>query len=396
MKNLFSKSFTNKQTIIIAAALFVAAASIGIIYNSTKKTVAVTLDGKRKVVKTHAATINEMLKDLEITVHAEDSVYPKADTRVEENLKITIQSAKKADIIQDGHKKTVWTTGRTVRDILKQENIKVNSKDKISPSLNSAIINGIVVNVQKAFPVAIVVAGKKSEVWSTSTTVADFLEQQNIKLNDLDRIEPGLNEHIKPGKMVKVVRVEKVTDVVEEPVNFAVVTKKDASLRRGTEKILTEGRKGLISRQYEVIRENGKEKSRKLVTQKTVKQKRNKIVAVGTKILTAQASRGRQEQGPSGGREIYVNSTAYTASCSGCSGFTSTGINLKSNPNSKVIAVDPSVIPLGSKVYVEGYGYAVAADKGGAIKGYKIDVFFPSTADAYKWGVRKIKIRILN
>ena len=54
------------------------------------------------------------------------------------------------------------------------------------------------------------------------------------------------------------------------------------------------------------------------------------------------------------------------------------------------------MIPLGSKVYVEGYGYAVAADTGGAIKGNKIDVFFPSNSDAYRWGVKKVKIKILD
>ena len=59
--------------------------------------------------------------------------------------------------------------------------------------------------------------------------------------------------------------------------------------------------------------------------------------------------------------------------------YTATGINLRSNPNLKVIAVDPSVIPLGSKVWVEGYGYAVAGDTGGAIKGNKIDLFMPTT-----------------
>ena len=64
-----------------------------------------------------------------------------------------------------------------------------------------------------------------------------------------------------------------------------------------------------------------------------------------------------------------MTATAYTAHCNGCSGITATGINLRANPNLKVIAVDPSVIPLGSKVWVEGYGYAVAGDTGGAIKG---------------------------
>ena len=61
-----------------------------------------------------------------------------------------------------------------------------------------------------------------------------------------------------------------------------------------------------------------------------------------------------------------------------------------------MIAVDPKVIPLGSKVHVEGYGYAVAADTGGAIKGNKIDVFFPSKQDAINWGRKTIKIKVLN
>lgn len=94
-------------------------------------------------------------------------------------------------------------------------------------------------------------------------------------------------------------------------------------------------------------------------------------------------------------REMTVTSTAYTANCSGCSGITATGINLKRNPNQKVIAVDPNVIPLGTKVYVEGYGTAIAADTGGAIRGNKIDVYFPNRSDAIKWGRRQVKIQIL-
>jgi 3D (Asp-Asp-Asp) domain-containing protein/LysM repeat protein len=95
-------------------------------------------------------------------------------------------------------------------------------------------------------------------------------------------------------------------------------------------------------------------------------------------------------------KEITVKATAYTASCEGCSGTTATGVDLNANPDAKVIAVDPSVIPLGSKVYVEGYGVATAADTGGAIKGNRIDVFIPSKQDAINWGKKHIKIKILN
>jgi 3D (Asp-Asp-Asp) domain-containing protein/LysM repeat protein len=95
-------------------------------------------------------------------------------------------------------------------------------------------------------------------------------------------------------------------------------------------------------------------------------------------------------------KEIIVEATAYTASCEGCSGITATGINLIENPNQKVISVDPTVIPLGSKVYVEGYGEAIAGDTGGAIKGNKIDVFIPNKQDAINFGRKQLKVTILN
>ena len=94
-------------------------------------------------------------------------------------------------------------------------------------------------------------------------------------------------------------------------------------------------------------------------------------------------------------KEFTVSASAYTAGCNGCTGITATGINLKKNPDLKVIAVDPKVIKLGTKVHVEGYGYAIAGDKGGAIKGNKIDVFFPTKSEAYKWGRKNVKIKIL-
>ena len=93
--------------------------------------------------------------------------------------------------------------------------------------------------------------------------------------------------------------------------------------------------------------------------------------------------------------QITVAATAYTAECQGCSGTTKTGINLLENPDEKVIAVDPNIIPLGSKVYVEGYGYAVAGDIGGGINGHEIDVFLSEQQDAVDWGRQQVKVAIV-
>ena len=93
------------------------------------------------------------------------------------------------------------------------------------------------------------------------------------------------------------------------------------------------------------------------------KESEQRVVAVGTKEIAKVVSRGGSSSG--GSKSFTMSSTAYTAGCSGCSGVTATGINLKDNPHMKVIAVDPSLIPLGTRVYVEGYGEAVAGDTGG-------------------------------
>ncbi len=96
-----------------------------------------------------------------------------------------------------------------------------------------------------------------------------------------------------------------------------------------------------------------------------------------------------------GNKVITVTATAYTADCEGGTGVTYTGVDLKANPDAKVIAVDPAVIPLGTEVYVEGYGHAVAADIGGAIKGDKIDVFIPSEDAAEAWGMKTVDVTII-
>lgn len=94
-------------------------------------------------------------------------------------------------------------------------------------------------------------------------------------------------------------------------------------------------------------------------------------------------------------KTLNVEASAFTANCKGCGGKTAYGIDLKKNPNIKLIAVDPKVIPLGTKVWVEGYGIAIAGDTGGSIKGGKIDVFMKSKKTAYNWGRKKVEIKIL-
>ncbi|MEK4967761.1 ubiquitin-like domain-containing protein [Cytobacillus sp. FSL R7-0696] len=400
MKNLLSKSLSKKKWAVIFASLIVTITASGfLIFEMTKKTVALTLDGEEQTINTHAKTIQEIFDEMDIGLRSEDYVYPSVDKAVKDNMEVVWNPAVQVKITDKKDSEVIWTTADTVQELIDEENIELSKHDVIKPKLGDKITGKMDIKIDRAFKIELAEGAndKTEEVWSTSTTVADFLSQQDIKLGKLDRVEPKLDETVKENDVIKVIRVEKVTDVVEEPIEYAVVTKKDDSLKKGSEKVLEKGQDGLLKKEFEITRENGKEISRKLLSEEKVKESKDHIVAVGTKVsqpVTKVASRG--ETNESSGKEMYVSSTAYTAGCNGCSGVTATGLDLKANPGAKVIAVDPSVIPLGTKVYVEGYGYAVASDTGSAIKGNKIDVFFSSKSDAYRWGRKQVKIRVLN
>jgi uncharacterized protein YabE (DUF348 family) len=401
VKKLFSDSVRSKKRLGIMLTSFVVVSAVLslTVYKTTQASVSLTIDGKEEKLRTHADTVGELLKEQNIKVRDEDFLSHTISASVSSNMNVIWEPAKSIDLVVDNQKQSIWTTADTIKEVLANQKINISKHDQVKPDLDTAIKDNLTVEVKKAFLVNLNQGGNEQQVWSTSTTVADFLKQQEIKLDDLDRVEPTLTSLVTPNSVVSVVKVEKVTDVVEEPVGYATVTKNDPSLEKGNEKIVSEGVEGRVAKHYEVMIENGKEVSRKLIKTENIKEGKDRVVAVGSKVVKPVAKTAAVQVSRDDGKvakEFYVRSTAYTAFCNGCSGKTKTGINLRANPNAKVIAVDPNVIPLGSKVYVEGYGYAIAGDTGGAIKGNKIDVFFADKSQAYKWGRRTVKIKVLD
>ncbi|OAS85735.1 G5 and 3D domain-containing protein [Metabacillus litoralis] len=397
MKKLFSEKVIKNKVVLSAASLLVLGSGTAYgTYEGTKDTVSLTVNGKEEKIRTHADTVSALLKEIEIDIRKEDGISPAAGKKIEDNMEIVYEASKPINVAIGEKRRTIWTTADTVKELIQQENLDVTEHDKIEPALDTKIEKDLSLTIDKAFKLTLNVGEEKQQVWTTSTTVADFLKEYNVKLNELDEVKPALTAKINEKSAITVTRIEKVTDVVEEPIAFDVVTKSDSSIDKGKQKVIDSGKEGKLKKHYEVVVENGKEISRKLLKKETVEESKDRVVALGTKVAspvsTATVSRGND----SVAKEFYVNSTAYTASCSGCSGTTATGVNLRANPNAKVIAVDPNVIPLGTKVYVEGYGYAVAADTGSAIKGNKIDVFIPTKSAAYRWGSKKVKIKILD
>ncbi|GIN17980.1 hypothetical protein J32TS2_33360 [Shouchella clausii] len=420
-----------RRRILIAVALFLGLILIlSGLFELTKKAVAVEQNGKKVTVRTHESTVADLLESLEIHVGEHDLIEPSLQTEIESGMDIVYKPAAEVTLSVAGEETTVYTVADNVNDLFTELGIEPKAEDEIEPSGDTPIEDGLHIAYSPAVLLTFAYDGNEGEYWSTSATVADFLKEANVELGELDRVEPALDEELRDGLDIRLVRVEKVTDVIEEPTAFETLREEDSDLNHGVERVVEKGKKGKQALHYEVTLEDGVEVDRQLVKTETVEESENRVIAVGTKQEEAkeyvsetqtahetvsqepvdqpvsEPEKPKQESAkPQEKQEVeqekqqktlQMQSTAYTAACDGCSGITATGIDLNSNAHMKVIAVDPSVIPLGTRVHVEGYGEAIAGDTGGAIKGNKIDVHVPTKEDATNYGSKSVKVTILD
>ncbi len=316
-------------------------------------------------------------------------------------ISVTMFNMKKAiSVIVDGKSIEVITLKSNVTQILKSNNIALGSKDQITVSLDSKVKDGDKIYIKKAVNVKVTVDGKELNIQTAEKTVEDMLKAEKIVLGDEDKITPLKSDSLKSGLAVKVTRVNTENIKETKSVKFATETKSSDELNKGVKKVVQKGITGQKVITSSVVYENGKEVSRKLVNEEFKAQPVKEIIALGTTSVYT-PSRGGDI---SYTRKLKVRATAYTSDYDSTGksegdpdfGITSTGVKAKRNSDGySTIAVDPSVIPLGSKIYVEGYGYGIAEDIGGAIKGNHIDLYYDSSDEMWGWGARNVSIYIV-
>ena len=229
----------------------------------------------------------------------------------------------------------------------------------------------------------------------------DLLEQIQ---NDLKQIETEKAEIDKQEKILQEQNNLLATNQVNLEQNLQ---KRQELLNSAQEKYktltneisLAEKDKQVIQEQLSQAQANLKSEQEEAVARAQKEVQQPKVVTTKQSVShsnsEAKSNNSDVKESTKSNKELYVTATAYSHEDS-TSGLTAVGHNIKQNPNMKLIAVDPSVIPLGSKVWVEGYGEAIAGDTGGAIKGHKIDVLMSSGDQARAWGRKTVKVIILN
>lgn len=168
-----------------------------------------------------------------------------------------------------------------------------------------------------------------------------------------------------------------------ESIPYEVQHKEDGNLTAGQKKIIRKGKNGILAKTFLFTSYNGIGKSKKLIKEEIIKEPTTEVIVLGTKKTVQRAGKNLDYKAV-----LTMKSTAYTHTGS----RTATGVV----PKRGIVAVDPKVIPLGSKLYIDGYGFAVAQDIGGSIKGHRIDLFMDTKTEALKWGVRTVRVYLLN
>ncbi|WP_270997234.1 G5 and 3D domain-containing protein [Listeria seeligeri] len=396
-----------KLPIMIAGFVIVVALVFYFVFEGTKNDITIVNAGEKIESRTHAKTVSAALDEAGIKVSEHDEIAPGKNAEIKDGMEIKYLPAREVTINDNGTKKNVWSTKENVSDLLKDENITTTPHDVLNVALDDKLKDGLEVNINRAIELSLQNGAKKDTVWTTKTSVGDLLTEKNIKLDKEDRVSPAKDSNLKEKMTVQVTYVDSKADKKKEQIKFNTVYKEDDSLNQGVEKVVQEGKTGEKIVEYKVTFENGKEKKRDVVKENVTSEKSDKVVVRGTKekavvsqianakpakkATSSNTSSSTSSSAPSSGKTFTMESTAYSGG-----GTTATGINLSANPGMKVVAVDPSVIPLGSRVWVEGYGEAIAGDTGGAIKGNIVDVYFPNESSCYSWGRRTVTVKVLN
>ncbi len=363
--------------------------------------VTVEVDGRIISWRSRATTVQAVLDELDVEVspydgisfngleaNAKDSLYPGPLAAIAgiggvtvgaapdlQSISLQINRAVPFTIVEDGHSVAFKSARPTVAMALRDAGIRLGPADDVFPALTSSLSAGVVVTVDHAAAVTVRLGTTNNVIYTHQKLLKDALAEAGLNLGPEDRVEPPVDTEVRNGMTARLVRVAGRSLIERQDVPRKTVFKPDEGLQ-GAQSRIVQGRDGSHVNEYRITIEDGVETEKKLTREYFDPE------PVDTVIFYAASSVRATGLQPDNFQVIKIDhlyATWYNASSSGRPNtdphyaITATGVPVTKG----IVAVDPNVIPLGTRLYVPGYGFAVAGDTGGGIVGDMIDLGYP-------------------
>ncbi len=379
--------------------------------------VSLYVDDRTLALRTHAVTIEELLLEVDIPLAPQDSVLrnqrfvapdapivpapalaallqPDATQSMRpaegEPVALEVRRAVSFSVVENGQRFELRSSRETLATALRDVGVRLGPGDSVQPPLDTELTAGLEVRIEHATPVVLTMPEGKFILYALSPTVGEALTEGGLDLPASFRLDPPAETEVSTGLTVHLISVSEELDLEQERIESHTVYRTDAGLPWGESRVVG-GRDGVRFRQYRSVFEDGELVSRELVDEWYDPEPLDRTI-----YTSAEAPPPEVPAGLDVVRVLRVYATWYSPASAGRSpsdpayGITATGVPVARG----VIAVDPSIIPLGTRMYIPGYGYGVAADTGGGIRGDMIDLGYPDGIIP-DWTTRWVDIYIL-
>lgn len=388
-----------QKLLVMMITVFVTVLSLnGYIYASNI-TVSINVDGKTvATTESEITTVENILAGQAIDIAAGDFVSPTIDTRLVTDATISVQRLKQITVMNGDEVYSIETLALTTDELSRALVAGMKQGDKLvdaATGIGGDVVMGGVYRVVPAFEVNVYADYARYPVSIAEGTVDDAIRLAGIWVNPDDVIAPTRETALYPGMEIRVYRVCISQTEETEEIPFDTEYRVNHYLSPGQEVVTVEGVNGSVQKKVTVTSYDGVEVVRDeeiLASTPAV----NKIVECGVWNVKNKNYNDGEIAGVVGGyaysRVISAKATAYCDH-----GKTASGIQSKVG----VVAVDPRVIPLGTRLYIESadgswnYGVCLAGDTGGLIKGNRVDLFYNTYGECIQFGRRACNIYVL-
>lgn len=333
--------------------------------------------------------VGEILDNNEISYSETDLIEPSIETILTENTEIIIQTIKKVSVEDNQASYNLSVYEASVADVLTDLNIELFENDIVTPSLETEINEDTEIQIQRGHEVSFTVDGESSEVLTYAQNISDFLVEQEVELGEEGSINFETYTLMVDGMEIIAETVYYVEVAEVQEIQYTTTYIYDSSLANGESYVETSGVNGEKTLYYQEKYVGGVLVSSEYTGDSVTKEAVNEVVKKGSENTFVDSD---------------GNLVAYTSVMVGeCTAYSEPGgiTSLGWDAQVGVVAVNPSVIPYGTKLYITSgdivYGYAIAGDTGGAALSNKIlvDLYYDTDSEAWSFGRRDMTVYIL-